>query len=301
MNLSEQTNRIKKMMGLLSEQKISNDKPAQQKNTPLIDADQKCMTKVNKNTLEQAKKWWKDWLNNPLTKQKFKKDSNLSDDDVNNIFKYYDTILNGIRNLKYHTNFIERNDAVMYIKQEDQTTVNVNCKSALDYSDKEVLAIMAHEMQHVLEDYYPLVQNKTLQRDFNATKNEFGDYSSNNLNKKNINNSYELMKKEGFDIHGLDFYLHKIDTLDKNKQTGYFQNPSEIRSIITGIRNELGKTQGNDITIDEIKKLVASKSEGNVVHLMGVAMMSGKSMTDTLKSINSYAVNDTNPNQEKTA
>jgi predicted Zn-dependent protease len=209
--------------------------------------------------------------------------------------------LNGIRNIKYHTNFIERNDAVMYIESWNPTTVNVNCKSALDYSDKEVLAIMAHEMQHVLENYYPLTQDETLQRDFNATKNESGDYSSNSLNKKNINNSYELMKKEGFDIHGLDFYLHEIDSLDKNKQTGYFQNPSEIRSIITGIRNELGKTQGNDITIDEIKKLVASKSEGNVVHLMGVAMMSGKSMTDTLKSINSYALNDTNPNQEKTA
>jgi hypothetical protein len=106
------------------------------------------------------------------------------------------------------------------------------------------------------------------------------------------------MKKEGFDISGLDFYLNKINNA---KYPEYFKNPSEIRSIITGVRNELRKIPGNDITVDEIKKLVASKSEGNVVHLMAVAMMAGKSMTDTLKSINSYAVNDANPNQPKTA
>ena len=308
MNLSEQTNRIKKMMGLLSEQKVGNDKPiTNNTNVNVLQQDAQmrkaCETKVNKTTLDKAKKWWKDWINNPSTKQRLKAKSKITDEQIDNVFKNYIVMLDKIVNLKYHMGDSEE-DAVMYIRTEDNTTVNVNCELATDkeITDVQIVGILVHEIQHLLDGYYELIPDDVLEKDFSISlkgydpRNKLGLI----LNMNRVNQSFEALKKEGFDEKALEFYKSQLIDVYENGDPEYIQLTTELRSFIYGVRNELGKTSGQNITLDEIKKLANGKNRGNIYWLMVYVLNSGKSMTEVLNNVNSYAVTNTN-NQPKVA
>ena len=308
MNLNEQTNRIKQMMGILSEQKIDSGKPVT--NTPNVmglqqDAQMRkaCEAKVSKTTLDKAKKWWKDWINNPTTKQRVKAKSNLSDEQINNVFKNYITIIDKIVNLKYHMVDTEEN-AVMYIRTEDNTTVNVNCNQATDkeITDVQIVGILVHEIQHLLDEYYELIPDDALEKDFSLSLKGYDPRNKTGLilDMNRVNQSFEALKKEGFDEKALEFYKKELIDVYENGDPEYIQLTTELRSFIYGVRNELGKTSGQNITLDEIKKLANGKNRGNIYWLMVYVLNSGKSMTEVLNNVNSYAVTNTN-NQPKTA
>ena len=303
MNLNEQTYRIKQMMGLLSEQKVQTDKPNTIPNNLMSLQKEKkdrqmCETKVGKSILEKAKTWWKNWLNNPTTKQKFKAKNNLSDAQIAEIFKNYISMLDKLTNIKYwqYQNIDE--NGVMYIDTKDITTLNVICEAALDkaYQEKEIVGIVAHEIQHVLDSYYELIPDESLEKDFHLSLKGYNPstHSGLMLDKNRVNVSYESLKKEGFNVPALDFYKKELEDIYENGDPEYVQLTNELRSFIYGVRNELGKTSGQDITLDDVKKLADGKNRGNIYWLMIYALNSGKSMTDILSNINSYAVNTTN-------
>ena len=102
MNLNEQTYRIKQMMGLLSEQKVGNEKPTT--NPPVKDFGDvgACKTKVSTVQLDKAKKFLLDWLNNPSTKQRFITSNHKTSQEWEQAYKLSVDIINGVKNINYN-------------------------------------------------------------------------------------------------------------------------------------------------------------------------------------------------------
>ena len=131
--------------------------------------ERKCM-KEWRNALPPAIKFWRRWLNNPITKKKFynnalKTTNNLiyslhpdiNAEDVNKIFKEYNDLLDKIeiiyiQDLKRpslaHFNSSAGNEEIIFVN-------TMSCKTSADK-----LRILIHEIQHVLHNHFPLNPDK---------------------------------------------------------------------------------------------------------------------------------------------
>jgi len=294
MNLNEQTYRIKQMMGLLSEENLKGDTS-------------ECQKLVNKNLLEQAKKWWRDWLNNPSTKQRLKSKYNLPDTKIDSIIEKNLSTLEKITNFNYLiSEFPSEFDGPLFSVEpdEDKKSIDVYCGSIVNknISEKTIVGLLVHEIQHILDYTKELTSDSDIIKDFGIDLKSLGDLQRTkvSLDMSRVNKSYDLFLKEGFDSKLLDFYKQELIEIYKNGDPQYINEPSEIKSVISGIRNELNKTSGQNITLDDIKKSVTQDTNTNFYLMMLYALNSGKSMTELLNSVNSYAVTNTN-NQPKTA
>ena len=114
--------------------------------------------------LKQAKDYWIQWLSNPITKSKFKKNWNVGVDNkidgitVDDLFKKYINALNLI-NLVYYDktskNYIQDvsiQGAYAYVIGNEPTKIYVNCS----VNDNEPYETLIHEIQHTLYNIKPL-------------------------------------------------------------------------------------------------------------------------------------------------
>ena len=161
--------------------------------------------------------------------------------------------------------------------------------------------MLVHEIQHILDYTKELTSDNDIIKDFGIDLKSLEDSQRTKatLDMSIVNKSYDLLLKEGFDSKLLDFYKQELIEIYKNGDRQYINEPSEIKSVIYGIRNELNKTSGQNITLDDIKKSVTQDTNSNFYLMMLYALKSGKSMTELLNSVNSYAINDTDFNQPK--
>ena len=191
MNLQENITRLKQLMGVLSEQ--DEGKEVQPKNFS------ECRKNVEDKFIE-AKNFLTKWISDPKTKEKFKKnwrvgqdnliplesyryiESYNQSDNVDDIFNGYlellkkiqpdfyfkgdeKTLINGFRSNEISDD--DPNSATAFVnKSISKETVLINCAQFMEHTDQ--LSVLIHEIQHLLFFYFPLNPGEKIHNIFNT-------------------------------------------------------------------------------------------------------------------------------------
>ena len=253
---------------------------------------------------ESAKKWWIDWLSNPITKQKFKTNWKVGADNkidgilVDDLFKKYIDTINKLK-IVHLSNYPEDPQMVaMVIPKYTKDTVFVNCK--LDATTKPTEALI-HEIQHILYSIKPLNPEK-----------QIGDAFINNNTKiltpqEIINQTlglqpYDTVFNQIPKKYGVTYQIYKTwnERVDLNSESdpNYVCKQSEKMSNIVAMRKLFKINPGQNITFEMLKPYInLEKKNINVSwFLMCWAKQGYKDIDTMLKDINLLAFQDTQNN-----
>ena len=265
--------------------------------------------------LSQAKKYWIDWLSNPITKEKFIKnwsDKNYSSDDVNNIFKNYLNSLNKLK-LFFYNNFTETinnvdigdNEKRAYAFVSNGVPNNIYVNSSIENKNNNKLGTMIHEIQHLIYDIHPLNPDVKVGELF-VNKNTkkigpfdfFNDFSTvyNDNHKINYSlsqNSIKTSKLYNVDYAILQNLLVNATEVEK-KSPGYSCNENEKMSNISGIRKLFNIKPGQDITVKMLTPYIkGQKKDINISWLLICwALKDFPDISEIVNKINQLAYQD---------
>lgn len=185
-NLLEDIFRMKTIMGLKSKLIFE----AQTEVKPICSPEDKVefdkKTQEIQKILQDAIKWWENWLSNPTTKEKFTKNY-PQEKNVNSVFNQYFNILKQVKLITYDQkcNVIDKGDNyVAFVREDGTNSVYFNINESKEY--EKDLSVMTHEIQHLLWFYYPLNPKEKLSSAF-IQKN----------NNNNVISSYQGLSKTG--------------------------------------------------------------------------------------------------------
>jgi hypothetical protein len=225
---------------------------------------QACKT-ISFATLSKAVRFWKNWLNNPITKEKVYQNylvrSERELNNINNVFKKYFDILNNLNLIFYdQTTPNEEFDAFAYVNASKSLyDIHVNC--SLD--NETLLDTMVHEIQHLIYYVKPLNPAKKISNIF-VGKNNKPETMSNifNFDKleiPNIKNPLSIsknMKETAKKLNIYDSYLSslKFDSdVEEKSDPGYVCRETEKMSNIMAMRNLFSIQPGGKITSNMLK------------------------------------------------
>jgi hypothetical protein len=253
---------------------------------------------IYQDQLPKAVKWWKDWLNDPITQQKFKKNHKFySDGGVKVIFNRYKRALDKAYIFPY---FNDKETTIAYVQQKivAPERIWVNCSQSKYYeTDQEALETLIHELQHQLHWIHPLNPdkqigdlfvgpntNKLKPQDFTFwwDKNILGkssaeevdeEYESIETDIKKLMSleewrrtvkrlSLELNSQEENTASWLSYWYQK--SLKKKKgDPNYSCDASEKGSNIASIRNILKLKPARGLTIEMLKPYILGNKGSN--------------------------------------
>jgi hypothetical protein len=252
------------------------------KELPLLQA---CKKMWNKN-LPLAKKWWIDWLSNPITKKKVYQNYEITEWGsyvsarsayyrmrIENAFKSYLKLLNNLKLNFYTNNDIELNgtfvehEAAAFVSKPDGN-IYVNCSYIEGYNDNEIISTAVHEIQHMIYYIWPLNPKSKISDVF---KNDAKEEVKRNLEPKNkVNSRYSPRLISTAKKYGLEPY-YLSDWEDRKKRRGmtgdpeYYCRETEKMSNISAIRQLFNLKPGENITYQMIKPYL--KNEKNNVDI----------------------------------
>jgi hypothetical protein len=219
-----------------------------------------CKSTWSKN-LTPAKNYWIQWLSNPITKQKFKKNWNIKNDGkVNDIFKEYIDVLNKLT-LVFYDNFNVKHQDIRWsyayvFPEEDNTKIYVNCSK----NDPNPYETLVHEIQHILYDIKPLnpekqvgdvfVTNKTVKM---SPQDFFNVVNSTSTVNQSIQ---DTSKNYGFNTNTLSELLSNAKYHEK-RRPGYVCRETEKMSNIMAVRKYLGIKPGENITKEMLEPYIS--------------------------------------------
>ena len=248
MNLQENITRLKQLMGVLSEQDT---------NTEVQTKDFSECKKNVETKFTEAKNFIIKWISDPKTKEKFKKnwgvgqdnlipteqyrymDSYAESDNVDDIFNGYLELLKKIQpdfyfkgddksliNQFRNTEISDNNDpksAIAFVnKGLSKETVLINCGEFMTHSEQ--LSILIHEIQHLLFFYFPFNPGEKIHNIFNTvdTKaySEIGrmyDTFNKILDGINTQNLINVSQKYGIDKNILEDWFKEAVSKAENK------------------------------------------------------------------------------------
>jgi hypothetical protein len=248
MNLQENITRLKQLMGVLSEQDT---------NTEVQTKDFSECKKNVETKFTEAKNFIIKWISDPKTKEKFKKnwgvgqdnlipteqyrymDSYAESDNVDDIFNGYLELLKKIQpdfyfkgddksliNQFRNTEISDNNDpklAIAFVnKGLSKETVLINCGEFMTHSEQ--LSILIHEIQHLLFFYFPFNPGEKIHNIFNTvdTKaySEIGrmyDTFNKILDGINTQNLINVSQKYGIDKNILEDWFKEAVSNAENK------------------------------------------------------------------------------------
>ena len=265
--------------------------------------------------LSQAKKYWIDWLSNPITKEKFIKnwsDKNYSSDDVNNIFKNYLNSLNKLKLFFYDNSTYTIND--IYIGETEERAYafvinsspnNIYINSSTGYENNDKLGTMIHEIQHIIYHTHPLNPDFKVGELFvnkNTKKIEPFDFSNNfstvyngnhKINYSLSQNSIKTSKLYNVDNTILQNLLVNATEAEK-KSPGYSCNENEKMSNISIIRKLFNIKPGQDITVEMLTPYIkGQKKNRNISWLLYCwALKDFSDISELVNKINQLAYQD---------
>jgi hypothetical protein len=243
---------------------------------------------IYKDQLPKAVKWWKDWLNDPITQQKFKKNNNMGSlSKVQMIFMAYKNALDKAYIFPYYN---DKDDAIAYVQQKIVAPgrIWVNCSQSLYYeTDQEVLETLIHELQHQLHYIYPLNPDKQIGDLFvgpNTNKLKPQDFTlwwdKNKSSAEEVDEEYESIETDIKKLMSLEEWRRTVKrlSLELNSQeentaswlrwwyqkslkgkTGdpnYSCRVTEKGSNIASIRNTLKLKPDQGLTIEMLKPYI---------------------------------------------
>ena len=259
--------------------------------------DQACKTKA-KTDLSKAVSFWKDWLNNPITRKKVEKNwderSNFlpmynSTFSVTSYFAWfqYFRILNNLNLVFYDQTTPKMSIASVnffaYVTPKVSLyDIHVNC--SLDNPDS--LGTMIHEIQHLLYYIKPLNPAKKISNVF-VDKNKkietiHSIFDINNLIVSNKTNTLDVSKKlessskkikdvsKKLNIPYEDLEWWKTNSDKEEKEDpGYVCRETEKMSNIMSVRRHLGIQPGGRITLNMITPyILGEKHNSNLLWIL---------------------------------
>ena len=231
---------------------------------------QACKTKYQ-TALPKAVSFWKNWLNNPITKEKVYQNylvrSERELNTVNQAFKKYFDILNNLNLIFYDQTMPNVEMGALAHVNGFKSLYNINVNCSLD--DPELLQTLVHEIQHLIYYVKPL----------NPAKKISDAFVNKNTKIETINNIFDINKLETFkdpkimetskklNIPYYDLELWKDLSIKRGKEEdpGYICRETEKMSNIYAIRSLFGITAGGKITLNMIMPYIKSeKNSGNI-------------------------------------
>lgn len=266
-----------------------------------------CKSTWSKN-LMPAKTYWIKWLSSPITKQKFKQNWEIDDDnEVNDIFKKYIDTLNKLT-LVYYDNFNASDSsnrrAFAYVNPDvDNTKIYINCSQ----SDKTPYETLVHEIQHILYDIKPLnpekqvgdvfVNDKTKKmgiKDFFNFNND-KDITNNQIidNIKNASKKYSVNTKV---LSGLLSSAKKYELKDPE----YICRETEKMSNIMAVRKYFGLKPGENITKEILQPyILGNKRQTDITWILYCWALNGfQDINVMLNKMNKLAYQNTGKDSE---
>lgn len=281
MNLQENIARLKQLMGVLSEQGINNKAyfPTNT-NTNIKTVQDKDFSECKKNVetkFVEAKNFLTNWISDPKTKEKFKTNFEVGQDNVipSKHILYgdmynptVDYIFNGYLELlkKIQFDFFSPDDEKSLINQFDLTynqssrnmaiafvnpdttdkTVFINCEKYLRQSDQ--LSILIHEIQHLLFAYFPFNPGEKIHNIFNTVDTQLG-WEKSRMNQTfdkilsgiNTQNLMKISEKYGINRYTLEDWFLQVKAMAGNQlpsKDGEITQPSNYPYVYSCNENE---------------------------------------------------------------
>jgi hypothetical protein len=238
---------------------------------------QACKTK-SQTALSKAVSFWKNWLNDPITKEKVYRNylvrSERELNNINNAFKKYFDILNNL-NLIYYDQTMPDEDmgALAYVNGwKSLYDVHINCSS----NDTELVQTLVHEIQHLIYHVKPLNPAKKINNAFvdkNKKSETIGSFFNNLLSpliQKNLSKIIkDTSKKLNIPYYDLEYWKDLSIKRGKDEDPGYICRETEKMSNIMAIRSLFGIKAGGKITLNMIMPYIKlEKDSGNIFWLL---------------------------------
>ena len=249
-----------------------------------------CKSKFNPKTLKPAIDWYKKWLGNPITKQKFAKIWKYDMNKVETIFLDYFKILDQIR-FEYVYSDAKNGgwvrDTVLgklnISKGGFDVPITVNCQVAQYHDEGQDRDFIIHEIKHILDYLHKLHPYKTDVFTFYSDK--IGNPLRGTIDSKILSNIEQNLIDEGFLNIGeiVNDYKWKLENDEY-----HLKNKNEIFASLYGIREKLKIEPGQPITKEH---LIRYNSNSDVIHLICIYIYSGMKLQDWLDQYNSVAMN----------
>lgn len=251
-----------------------------------------CKTKYNSNLLKSAVDWWRNWLNNPSTKDRFSKSFKYDKSTVEKHFLEYDKILSQIP-MEYVISDKPNGGWVRPNRFSNgyDIPIVINCRVANAYSTNEAVSFMIHEVQHVLNDYHKFhpYEDQSYSDDGSSEDN------ASSPSKSNVTVLKKFLMTQGFDENASseisDTYLWQL-----NNDEVHLRHPNEVMSTLSEIRRYLKLKPDQKITKEMIINSVNGKTDidFDVLTFLSQWIYSKKRLSDFLNFSNSIAMGKPN-------
>jgi hypothetical protein len=239
-----------------------------------------CKSHVNEDLLKQATDWWKTWLNNQATKNRFAKSFKYDNSTVEKHFAEYNKILSQIK-MEYVFSD-KRNKAWVspkFFSNGYNLPITINCSMSIDARRDDLNKLLIHEIQHILDDYH-----------------KFHPYSDMDLDTTSGNPKVntDVLKKNlrsvGFNDTAVQSIIMSYFFRLKNS-INHLKHPNEIMSTLSEVRSILKLTPNQKITKEMIIK---NYRKDDIMLFICQWLYSGKTLDNFLNFSNSIAMGKPN-------
>ena len=278
----------------------------------------KCILKYTP-LLKQAQDYWRKWLSNPITKQKFTTNWNaqlknekqlfpsmVDGKKVDDVFEEYTDCINNLKLVFYDNtmshppvgNIRTDKNAYAFVNKKTPENIYVNCS----LNDDDPLGTLIHEIQHLLYFIKPLNPSITIQNAFlkpGDKKLSIKDALI-GASKKNINNSKDLINaSQSLGVEKITLINWMLQVELENAYTndpGYMCRETEKASNIQSVRHLLNIKPGQNITPQMLKPYINNEKQNTDITwiLMCWASKGFKDINLFLSDLNKLAYQETN-------
>jgi hypothetical protein len=265
--------------------------------------------------LKQAQDYWRKWLSNPITKQKFRtnwnvqpKTDTVDGKKVDDIFEEYFDCIDNLKLVFYDNTMIHppgvseidvnnSKNAYAFVTQTTPENIYVNCS----LEDETPLGTLIHEIQHLLYDIKPLNPSITIGNVFLKPGNKklkikdiLGDFES--YLKNNAQHLTNIASSLGVNVDKLNSW-ERVSKNASPEDPGYVCRETEKASNIQSVRHLLNIKPGQNITPQMLKPYInGEKNDTNIDWLLMCWASKGfKDINLFLSDLNKLAYQETKP------
>ena len=254
------------------------------------------------NSVQEAKDYFINWIDSPITKQKFINNWKDTEPDidtkVDSIFQQYKRIISNVSLV-----FVKkpgRSLAYVYPSHAsfDNPPIYVNVAKP---DPTELVEILVHEIQHLIYAIKPLNPDKKVQDAFVdstttlTTPEQLISSTNTNTTKPTASaQAAEILNIQETEITKWSSALRK----ELAQDPGYVSEDTENMSRIMGIRNAFGLQPGQNITLQMLKPYITGEASNNDIYwlLCYWAYKGFRDINSVLNDLNQLAMkNNTTP------
>jgi len=253
-----------------------------------------CKSKYNSNLLKSAVDWWRKWLNNPSTKDRFAKSFKYDKSTVEKHFLEYNNILSQIP----MEHVISDKVSGGYVRPKRfrftggyDLPIFVNCRVANDYDENEASSLLIHEIQHILNDYHKF---HSYEDQSYSNNNSSGDNTS-STPKTNDQALKKFLMTQGFNDNSSNKITKTYLRMIENDEI-HLKHPNEVMSTLSEVRNYLKLKPDQKITKEMLINTVNGQEYPNsdIKFFLSQWLYSKKTLSDFLNFSNSIAMGKPN-------